>query len=143
MVNKSELRIGDEVYYNHRFSSKDCSIGKIVGETHKYWKIKFENSEPDLFSKDNLYKRGGGTWDLTIAYPLTKEKKEQILFYRKKKCIEKQIYEFFRNSMYDFKTIEQGEKILGLIDEIKNVLSNSTPQTKTLANANPSEDLIR
>ena len=142
MINKPELKIGDEVYINHRFSSKDCSIGKIVGQTPKYWKIKFGNSEPDFFSKDNLSKRGGGTWDFTIAYPLTKEKKEQILSYKKKKYIEKQIYEFFRNSMYNFETIEQGEKILDLIDEIKKVLSNPTPQTKTLANANPTEDLI-
>ena len=141
-MNKSELKIGDEVYINHRFSSKDCSIGKIVGETLKYWKIKFGNTNHSLFAKDNLRQRGGDIWHSITAYPLKKEKKKQILSYKKKKHIEKQIYEFFRNSMYNFETIEQGEKILRLIDEIKLVLSNSTPQTKTLANANPTEDLI-
>ena len=85
-MEKSELKIGSEVYVNAKYNYRDdsCTIGKIIGETPRYWKIKFGESEPSLFLKNNLRQKGGDIWNSVFASPLTEEKRNKFYLLKKR-----------------------------------------------------------
>lgn len=121
------LKIGDEVYYNEKWSS-NCRIGKIIGETPKYWRIQFgDNNSPDLFDKECLYMRGSDSWNFRKAYSLTNEKKKEIILTTNKTIVERRINNFLKVGV-NLKNIDNGKKILGLADKIKEIIKYDEEQ---------------
>ncbi len=115
-MDKKDLKIGDEVYTPGRYHG-GRRMGKIIGETSKYWKIQFGDTSPTLFAKDTLRKRGGSTWNNTCASTLTDDLKKEIITERKIMIINNKIRDF-QQRVIIVNSVEVGEKILEMLDKV-------------------------